>query len=56
MSLNDKLFTKEGCNKLDIATFEFTKEGYTDYSKSKVFPKKNDHQNPCPLPSKFLPI
>lgn len=43
-------------DKLNIASFELTKEGYTDYSKSKVYPKDDDYQNPNPLPLTFLPI
>jgi hypothetical protein len=40
---------------LGIASFEETKEGYTDYSKSKVYPRYDDYQNPDPLPIKYLP-
>ena len=39
----------------DIASFEFTKEGYTDYSKSKSFPRYDDYKRPNPLSNILLP-
>ena len=39
----------------NIASFKFTKEGYTDYSKSKSFPICDDYKNPNPLPDILLP-